>query len=112
MDRSRKAALIQVYNAKTSVKPLELIYEIEIYINFSDTFSRLSTKEKNIISFVYHKRYFAFEFPNEAQGKFFTNAIKALEETCTKHKDMVEKLKQQTKNINKPKKGGFFSGVK
>eukprot|EP00344_Euplotes_crassus_P011939 CAMPEP_0196995714 /NCGR_PEP_ID=MMETSP1380-20130617/1785_1 /TAXON_ID=5936 /ORGANISM="Euplotes crassus, Strain CT5" /LENGTH=344 /DNA_ID=CAMNT_0042411475 /DNA_START=262 /DNA_END=1296 /DNA_ORIENTATION=- len=84
-----------------------------MYINFSQTFSRLATAVKNIVSFVYHQRYFAFEFPNESQAKFFINAVKSLEETEKSYKELKNKLKQQNKNIEKAnKKGGFFSGIK
>ncbi len=88
MDRSRKAALIQVYNPESKAKTLELIFEIEMYINFSSTFSKLSTPSKNIVSFVYHQRYFAFEFPDENQAKFFINAVKSIEDTEKSEKEL------------------------
>mmetsp|Transcript_4397 Transcript_4397/g.3678 ORF Transcript_4397/g.3678 Transcript_4397/m.3678 type:complete len:318 (+) Transcript_4397:257-1210(+) len=54
----------------------------------------------------------AFEFPNDMQAKFFISSVKSLEDTCKKEKDLKEKLKQQTKNIEKPNKKGFFRSIK
>lgn len=65
-----------------------------------------------MIAFYYHDRYFAFEFPTETQSKFFINAVKGIEDSCKSHKELAEKLKEQEKNINKPNKKGFFSGIK
>lgn len=81
MDRTRKAALIQIYNPDKEVHPLELLFECEIYINFSDTISKLKTDHAHVVSFVFHNRYFGLEFPNEAQSKFFVNAVKSIEDT-------------------------------
>jgi hypothetical protein len=83
-----------------------------MYINFSNTFCKLSSSETNVIAFYYHDRYFAFEFPSETQCKFFINAVKGIEDSCKSAKELAEKLKEQEKNINKPNKKGFFSGIK
>ena len=89
-----------------------MIFECEIYINFSQTFSKLATDQTHVVSFVFHNRYFGFEFPNEAQAKFFINAVKSLEDTCKSDKELIDKSKNQQKNIDKPGKKGFLSGIK
>jgi len=83
MDRSRKGRYIQIYNGDDNAPELDMIFECEIYYNFSHSIDFLKVNETNIVSFVYHKRHFGLEFPSESCAKDFISSIKSVEETCS-----------------------------
>ena len=96
-----KAPLIKIFNPKISEGVFEVIFQCEIYANFSSNLSKLSWDESHVLSFVYNNRHFGLEFPLEKEIRYFTNKIKSIELREDDQKKYNALLDIQVKNMNK-----------
>lgn len=98
-DRSRKGPMLQILSPENSKGNLDLLFECEIYINFSQSFCTLEVDHASVVAFIFNQRYFALQFPCDGDLKAFVSKVKGIEEKCKSSAELRDKLKAQEENI-------------